>query len=68
MHFFRDDASRKSENGKISVLVIFYYFQQFSVGGLSFSQYLFDECSDSMQEAISGATAIIIYGLRIYIS
>ena len=25
----------------------------------------FDECSDSMQEAITGATATIIYGLRI---
>ena len=24
----------------------------------------FDECSDSMQEAITGATATIIYGLR----
>jgi hypothetical protein len=33
------------------VLVIIYSFQQFSVGGLNFSQYLFDECSDSMQEA-----------------
>ena len=53
-------ASRMKNSAK---LAIFYSFQQFSVGGLS-SQYLFDECIDSMQEAISGATGTIIYGLR----
>ena len=55
-----------SKNSRVGHFLLFQkYFQQFSVGGLSFSQYLFDECSDSMQEAISGATATIIYGLRI---
>ena len=33
--------------------------------GLSFSRQVFDESSDSMQDAISGATATIFYGLRI---
>jgi hypothetical protein len=42
------------------VWVIFYLFQHFRVGGLSFSEYLFDERSDSMQWAIPGATATIL--------
>ena len=37
----------------------------FSFNKPELSQYLSDECSDFMQEAISGATATIIYGLRI---